>query len=141
MSVVVEDDASIVREGVLFLKSGCNNAVEDFDKPRLRTISFSSIWGKVCGASSSRITSSSFASTPEESSSLMSGSFPKIYKRRSSSQCHGLLAPSKPWEFQTSDNSSCHWFNVDTRCISCIQYVVPKIYPGQQVSYQNKHTL
>ena len=34
-------------------------------------------FGKKCGASSSRITSSSFSSTPEKSSLLMSGSSPK----------------------------------------------------------------
>ena len=41
---------------------------------------------------------------------------------------------------ETSDNSSCPWsINTDTRCMSCIPFGAPKLYPGHQGLYQNKH--
>ena len=69
---------SVGVEGELFsFNLDANSSAEDFDKPRSRSRSFTSNWEKGCGASSSRISTSSFSSTPEESSSLMSGSYPK----------------------------------------------------------------
>ena len=98
-----------------------NSSAEDFDKPRTR--SFSSIWEKGCGASSSGIISSSFSSTPEESSSLMSGSSPMTGTGISSQWATGrradwrsgylrllrffLLIPAK---LITQSSSQCHGF-------------------------------
>ena len=45
-------------------------------------------------------------------------------QRRSSSQWHGLSAPSKPWEFQRSDSSSIH---TESRYMPCTPCMAPKL--------------
>ena len=77
LPVVVEGDASTVRDGVIFFQSGFQQLGRGLKQVDSGTRSFSSIWENGCRASSSRITSSSLCSTLKEASSLMSRSSPK----------------------------------------------------------------
>ena len=75
-----EADASTVREEVFSFNLDANSSAESFDKLRSQTRSFNSFYENGCWASSSRTASSSSSCpwTLEASSSLMSGSSPKI---------------------------------------------------------------
>ena len=93
----VAEEADVRKESersFFFFNLDANSLAESFDKLSLQTRSFNSFWENRCGTLSSRTTSSSSScpSTLEASSSLMSGSSPKIGTEISSQWATGQRA-------------------------------------------------
>ena len=110
-----------------------NSSAESFDKLRSRTRSFNSFWENGCGALSSRTPSSSSSSpsTLEVSSSLMSGSSPKIGTGISSQWATNFWKISRFYDFKH--------FDITTQNYRTWILFVIKIIISNQNNYSSWH--